>query len=266
MWYDRAIMKGKEGFWMRIRILLLALLLACLTACGGKGQSAPPEAEPVAETQTEGEGVTEAAPEAETTVTGPAEAVTPVEETEEKSGGWVFPNGIPETGETPTEAATEQAVTEQAPTEAATVAERPDEIDDPLNYTVSKNADGNIEYLFDVLLVTVPGDWEGKYTIVRSNDTHVNFYHTGSYEAWQENYGFAGGFLFGISLEQRGVDPDYPSEQYLGLARNGLDYYMIFPTDVQGYVEDQAVYDEWCAMVAEMDVVTENSWSMLFHD
>lgn len=240
---------------MRRIALLLALLLALsLAACGSSKQETPAQTETVTEAPQ-----SEETPEPSTQATeSGTEATEPVSETSEAETE-------------PSEAETEASEPESEPSEAETEAPEPQSEpvqaeDDPLAYTVSKNKDGNFEYVFDVLLVTVPGDWEGKYTVERSDSNFVSFYHTRSNEAYQEAYGFGGGFMFGISLEERGVDPEYPSQQYLGYARDGQDYYMVFPTDVQGYMEDEDIFAEWNAMMAQMDVVEEHSYSMLFHD
>ena len=255
--------------------LLLCLLLA-LSACGGadtqKSQEEPtqaPSSEDAAEpAEEETEPATEAAEPAAETAEPATEAAEPASEAEAapQSGDDAAQTAEEVPQEGPDDAPQVQQAQEgpdDAP-EAAAVQQSGDP-GDPLAYTVSRNKDGNIEYMFDVLLVTVPGDWEGKYFIKRESD-HVNFYHAASMMAFLENYDFGGGFMFGISLEERGVDPEYPSEQYLGLARGGKDYYMIFPTDVQGYYEDEEIYKEWVEMNAEMELVQNNSYSMLFHD
>lgn len=241
-----------------LRFLALALSLLCLLcACGQKPQSGAPAETPTEAEVTEAESPeTEAPaveePETEPEVTEAAEPETEapaVEVTEAEAPETEAPAPNVERAEPEAEANEEVSAGEAA--------------EDPLSYTVTRDAEGNFEYLFDVLYVKVPADWEGKYTVIE-NDYGVNFYHTASLEAWRQE-GYEGGFLFGIIVVERGFDPDYPAEQYLGYARDNQDYYMVFPTDVQGYMDNGPIFEEWQALNAGVNAVAEESYSMLFH-
>ena len=122
----------------------------------------------------------------------------------------------------------------------------------------SDNQDSKI-YEFKEVEVTIPSDWKGKYTL-EEKDSCVYFYHTASREALSEASSVpGGGVLFSLccsdSFDFMDTVPDY---EILGSGEQVV-YYISRPTDVQGYTEDTAVWEEWTAMLEQVDWVAEHA-------
>ncbi len=133
-------------------------------------------------------------------------------------------------------------------------------------YTTGTDEDGNIFCDFKEVEVTLPGLWGGKCGISRSGDT-VNFYHLASREGIEaEGWGSSGGLLFSLCWSE-----DYeftkvlPNYEILGEGDYGV-YYAALPTDVQGYTEDDAVWNEWKSLEANVDWVVEHMEVMPYGD
>lgn len=125
------------------------------------------------------------------------------------------------------------------------------------SYEKESTGDGTEIIFGDALVVTIPPDWNGKYTMEKSND-HVTFYHTASHEAWQQEDGSDGGVLFGIYYSDSGNSED---DQDAGLARDGGHYYFSFPSDFQGYAEDDDIAAEYVSLFEEVDSIAGNAFS-----
>lgn len=177
---------------------------------------------------------------------------------------WRLVDELQELAETPEQPAETPEQPAETPEQPAETPEQPDGGAGDWTYTVTTNRDGNIEYVFNgVLVVDLPADWEGKYT-VDANEDGVAFYHTASYELWEENYGFGGGVLFWLGSSDDDSYTELPSYRYLGWTKDGGSYYMGFATDVQGYMEDDAAMREFMDLMEGMDFVENNAYSMVF--
>lgn len=131
-------------------------------------------------------------------------------------------------------------------------------------YTKEVTADGDIAYVFcydadgviETVRIVTPASWEGKCGFNYGEDC-VIFYHMDSHDSWLME-GYDGGELFSLAYSKTKDFEVYPDYQYLGEAADGY-YYLTFPTDVQGYMEDDAIMAEYSAMNAKIDVVREKS-------
>ena len=126
------------------------------------------------------------------------------------------------------------------------------------SYKQESTGDGT-EYIFgDALVVTIPPDWSGKYTMVKGDD-YVPFYHTASHEGWQQYDGSDGGVLFGIYYSKDSGDSE--NAENVGLARDGGYYYISFPSDLQAYMEDESAVEEYASLAEEVDSIAANAFS-----
>lgn len=124
------------------------------------------------------------------------------------------------------------------------------------SYVEQKLDNGNIVVCFGEVEVTLPVAWTDKYDIY-PHDTYALFCHRDSCRLWAEQGVAESGVLFSLNVSQ---DKDYtnlPSYMDIGTGAQG-NYYMAFPTDVQAYVEDEAVAAEYEEMWGDVDFVKEN--------
>ena len=130
------------------------------------------------------------------------------------------------------------------------------------SFTTEKTASGDIRYQFEEVEIVVPGSWEGNVE-TKVNDFSVSFYQSASRKLWKENFGFEGGLLFSLGYAETDDYRDYlPSFADLGKGAEGY-YYLIFPTDYQGYEQDQAARKEYSEMYADIGFVREHSASLV---
>ena len=124
------------------------------------------------------------------------------------------------------------------------------------SYVEQKLDNGNIVVGFGEVEVTLPVAWTDKYDIY-PHDTYALFCHRDSCRLWAEQGVAESGVLFSLNVSQ---DKDYtnlPSYMDIGTGAQG-NYYMAFPTDVQAYVEDEAVAAEYEEMWGDIEFVREN--------
>lgn len=174
--------------------------------------------------------------------------------------------------DSPEKASTEATNTEATSTEAASTSstEPTSEKQYPASeerlkgYTKEVTEDGDIAYVFcydangviETVRIVTPASWDGKCGFNYGEDC-VIFYHMDSHDSWLME-GYDGGELFSLAYSKTKDFEVYPDYQYLGEAADGY-YYLTFPTDVQGYMEDDAIMAEYSAMNAKIDVVREKS-------
>ena len=118
--------------------------------------------------------------------------------------------------------------------------------------------DGSQIYYFEEVAVTLPTDWQGKVA-VQTQDTSVTFYHKASKEKWQENYGTDGGKLFSLSYSVNSDFTELPSYYYVGFGEESvMNYFLTFPTDVQGYMDDSSISEEYQQLFSEIDYIKDH--------
>ena len=126
-----------------------------------------------------------------------------------------------------------------------------------LDYTDDILEDGSLLYSFPEMSLQLPADWNGKVIALRE-DQLTSFYHKASYEKYNAE-GQKGGLLFSLGVSVNGSFSQLPAFEYLGFSEeSSLNYYLAFPTDAQAYHE-AALLDEYAALYAEVDYVTEHA-------
>lgn len=132
--------------------------------------------------------------------------------------------------------------------------------EDIWEYVQLEDEDGNIIYDFKEVEVAVPQDWEGKYEFetfekLDGTGSSVTFYHPASREAHEKELGYKneGGVLFSVCYSENYDFLDVlPSYQIIGSGEKGV-YYLMFPTDVQGYVDGGKIWAEWETLTDDYD-------------
>lgn len=123
--------------------------------------------------------------------------------------------------------------------------------------TTKRNENSDIVIDFEEVQVILPADWGGKCQMGLSEDS-VAFYHTASRKNWTEELGYpAGGWLFTVHFSEELDFLDFPSIDILGRVEDGY-YYASFPTDVQGYMNDTAILEEYGSMHNDLDWIRAN--------
>ena len=126
------------------------------------------------------------------------------------------------------------------------------------DYDTYRDEDGNICIEFEEVIVTLPPNWVGICQMTPHED-YIEFSHILSRELWTEELGYTnGGTLFSIC---KGDDYSYvnlPSYKGIGVGDDGYIYYATFPTDVQGYTEDDQAMNEFQLLMADMEFVQDN--------
>lgn len=132
------------------------------------------------------------------------------------------------------------------------------EENDLWDYTIGTYENGNIYCDFKEVNVTLPSHWAGKCGIAKGND-YVNFYHLASREAYeQEGVGEGDGLLFTLSWSEDYSFTEYlPDYEIIGEGSYGV-YYVELPTDVQGYMDEGTIWNEWQSLVGNVDWIVEN--------
>ena len=124
-------------------------------------------------------------------------------------------------------------------------------------YSVSTDEE-NLTYTFrSGPVIVMPISWKNKITVMEEDKNFV-FYHEGSRNAWQIHEGSHGGKLFSLCYSKTQDYKVLPS--YSELGRNAEEYYyLMYPTDVQGYMDNERIYDEYNQMWQELNYVERHS-------
>lgn len=124
-------------------------------------------------------------------------------------------------------------------------------------YSVSTDEE-NLTYTFrSGPVIVMPISWKNKITVMEEDKNFV-FYHEGSRNAWQIHEGSHGGKLFSLCYSKTQDYKSLPS--YSELGRNAEEYYyLMYPTDVQGYMDNERIYDEYNQMWQELNYVERHS-------
>lgn len=130
--------------------------------------------------------------------------------------------------------------------------------EDLWEYTTGTDEEGNIFCDFKEVEVTLPSHWGGKCGISR-NETSVNFYHLASQRKIQEEgWSSFGGRLFSLCWsENYDFTEIIPAYRILGEGDYGV-YYVDLPTDVQGYMEDDTICNEWSSLQVNVEWIVEH--------
>ncbi len=128
-----------------------------------------------------------------------------------------------------------------------------------MEFTDNELVDGSLIYYFKELAITLPADWKGKFDI-EINGNNATFYHKASREKWRASNGTDGGKLFTLSCSVNDDFAELPDFSYIGFSdESAMNYFMIFPTDVQAYMDDNTIAEEFQQMNSEIDFVKENA-------
>lgn len=131
--------------------------------------------------------------------------------------------------------------------------------EDLWDYVEIQDEDDNIIYEFKEVEVTIPADWEGKYDL-SVGENYVAFYHPSSREAYSAAFGYESyaGTLFTVCYSQNyDFTNSLPNYKIVGSGDGGV-YYVTLPSDVQGYPDDQSVWNEWVTLTDDLDWVRDN--------
>ena len=127
------------------------------------------------------------------------------------------------------------------------------------DYNDYPNEDGTYSYYFTEqgVKVVLPEDWY-ENTFVDASISSATFYHKDSYDKYEEK-GYEGGRLFTIGYCVNDDYKDLPSYTFLGYSEEqNVNYYVEYPTDVQAYMEDDAIRAEYEDLYAQVQDVVAN--------
>lgn len=126
------------------------------------------------------------------------------------------------------------------------------------NYTISRSTE-NTTYSFDRgPQIVIPASWDGMVTVVDEGE-QVAFYHTASMTAWEVKGYESTGYLFKLCLSETQDYIDLPSYADLGKTQEGY-FYLMFPSDFQGYAENERIRDQYLELNSEISYVKMNSY------
>ena len=258
------VRKRRKICALLISFLMLSAMI--MTGCGGSGsekkekETSAPETETVLMQETA----------AEEAVTEPVQESESLEETASSETELAVETAVPEietesVQETEkTETAREAPVQDEA--EEAMEAAEEEAPDDAAsdqgvmsmfaNYYDYQNSDGSYSYYFADcgLTVTMDEQWY-QATRVIVNDYGATFYQKASYDAYMKQ-GFEGGRLFTLGASVNSDFQNYPSFKYIGFNEDDMmNYFAVFPTDYQAYMEDAGVREEYDMLWAGVEDV-----------
>ena len=101
-------------------------------------------------------------------------------------------------------------------------------------------------YAWEEVSITIPQAWAGKY-IVKENADGVSFYHKASNEK-DGNSGFVCGIYRSDEYLNSGT-----GETLVAYSDTGVLYYMMQPTDVTAYLEDEDILAEYSELMQYVD-------------
>lgn len=120
-----------------------------------------------------------------------------------------------------------------------------------------RDDNSNICVDFGEIQVHLPANWSGLCQMSASDDS-VAFYQTKSRNLYKQDYGYAtGGWLFSINCSEELDFLEHPNYEILGSC-DGLTYYITYPTDVQGYIENAEAMTEYSSMYEDLTWIEDN--------
>lgn len=132
------------------------------------------------------------------------------------------------------------------------------------DYNMTVDEDGNTVYEFEEVEMTLPAEWNGKYGMEngynpKTQNGYITVYHVASRKASSEQMGTESelGSLFTLTCSTNDAFQDtLPDYKVIGNG-DGCIYYVIYPTDVQGYTDDPKIWKEWQTLYNKVDWVTD---------
>ena len=124
-------------------------------------------------------------------------------------------------------------------------------------YSVSKTDESLIYTFRSGPVIVMPISWNNKITVMEENKRFV-FYHASSRNSWHVAGYEHGGQLFSLCYSMSQDYKDLPDYSELGRTAEEY-YYLMFPTDVQGYMDNERIFKEFNEMWQELDYVKRNS-------
>ena len=103
-------------------------------------------------------------------------------------------------------------------------------------------------YTWNEITVTIPAAWEGKY-LIEEDENGFAIYHKASYEMG-EGMGFLCSFVRSSEWMNYGA-----GEVFLAYTDEGMMYYMVQPTDVTAYLEDEDISGECMQMTDDVPML-----------
>lgn len=125
--------------------------------------------------------------------------------------------------------------------------------------TTSRDEKNDIVLDFKDFQMTLPASW-GEACKISTTDSAADFMHKASRDAYTEelDLGPCGGILFTIYYTQ---DLEFlasaPAFEILGNGEQGC-YYVAYPTDVQGCMDDEAIWQEYVEVCEEIESVIDS--------
>ena len=101
-------------------------------------------------------------------------------------------------------------------------------------------------FVWEEVSITIPQAWEGKY-VVKEDANGASFYQAASNEKEESM-----GFLCGIYRSEQYSDSG-AGEELVAYTDEGMLYYVLEPTDVTCYAEDEAILNEYDEMMQYVD-------------
>jgi hypothetical protein len=113
---------------------------------------------------------------------------------------------------------------------------------------------------FKEVSMQLPASWEDKYITKTDSDTFFTVYHKASQKKWKEEDGDeSSGVLFTLAYCEDDSYEGIEDYEEVGESSDGGHYYLVFPSDVQAYVLDDKILNEYNSMSADFDYVSEHT-------
>ncbi|MDO4942132.1 MAG: hypothetical protein Q4E73_04720 [Lachnospiraceae bacterium] len=116
----------------------------------------------------------------------------------------------------------------------------------------------NLKITWNDVTLELPESWTDRY-ITEESDNALTVYHKASNESWKKKNEEGFGVLFTLNYSEDDSYTVLPSYDDLGKSKNGGYYYIVYPTDVQAYVSDEKIQDEYDSMYKEIDYIKEHA-------
>lgn len=119
-----------------------------------------------------------------------------------------------------------------------------------------------IQYTWQEITVTLPSDWEGRY-VIEDYENGFSIYQKASHEEMAQL-----GFICGYYRTKEYMDYGM-GETMIAYADDGMLYYLMRPTDVDCFTEEEDIISEYitmCGQVAELNASIQITASGIHYD